>query len=69
MPVTGACVAPPVPGNQLSTQAMAYAEQLIYVGSTDTTNLGKYFSTIPLMQVRYLDHGRDEVGSWLCPQQ
>jgi hypothetical protein len=69
MPATGQCVADPVPPSQLSSQANAYAAQFIFVGSQDVQTLGKFFPAAPNMQVRYTDHGRDELGTWQCPVQ
>jgi len=59
----GPIQAPPIP---LSTQAEAWSYQYIYVGSADTTTLGKYYKLPPNKQVRYLDHGRDEISTWTC---
>jgi hypothetical protein len=54
---------PPV---ALSAQAEARAAQFIYVGSENIVNLGKYFPAAPNEQARYLDHGRDQPGTWTC---
>jgi hypothetical protein len=68
-PVAGYCVSDPVPQALLSPQANAVASQFIFVGSRDVNALGKYFTAAPNRQVRYTDHGRDEVGTWVCPVQ
>jgi hypothetical protein len=68
MPTTGQCIANPVPA-QLSPQANSSGSQFVFVGSQDTITLGKYFTAAPNMQVRYTDHGRDELGTWKCPGQ
>ncbi len=62
---------PPVqtPQTPLSGEAVSWAQQFIFVGSQDIVNLGKYFTAAPNSQVRYIDHGRDESGTWRCPGQ
>jgi hypothetical protein len=52
-----------------STTPLVYTPQFIFVGSRDTQQLGKYLSASPNMQVRYVDHGTDETGTWTCPVQ
>jgi len=52
----------------VDSSANVFAAQFIFVGSQDITNLGRYFSSAPNMQVRYVDHGKDEVGTWKCGQ-
>jgi hypothetical protein len=59
---------PPANGN-LSSQAVSWASWLTVVGSQDTTVLGKYVAALPMKQVRYLDHGRDQTADWACPVQ
>jgi hypothetical protein len=56
---------PPVP---LSAAANASVAQFIWVGSQDTVSPGKYFTAAPNEQVVFTDHGRDEPGTWKCPQ-
>jgi hypothetical protein len=66
MVMTGQCIQNPTP-NQLSIQANAFGPLFIIVGSQSFSPPGQYFTAAPNMQVRYTDHGRDEVGSWACP--
>ena|GEM_PF-1037055 len=56
-----------VPQGPVGTDAITYSPQFIFIGSTNTTPSGMYFTARPNMQVRYVDHGRDEVGWWTCP--
>ncbi len=49
----------------LGNEANAFAPVFMFVGSKA---VGGGFTTRPLMQVRYTDHGRDEVGYWQCPE-
>jgi hypothetical protein len=54
---------PPV---ALSAQAEARVAQFIYVGSQNIVPLGEYFPAAPNEQATYLDHGRDQPGTWTC---
>ena len=62
------CRGNPDPQGTLSTQAISYSPQLIFIGSNDPQPSGKYLTVFPNMQVRYLDHGRDESNTWTCPK-
>ena len=64
--IPGPLMVPPQP---LNMTANAWSYQFIFVGSQDTNTLGKYWTTAPNKQVRYTDHGRDELGTWSCPGQ
>jgi hypothetical protein len=57
-----------VPSQPLSPQANAWSDQYIVVGSQTTNPLGRYIRVRANRQVRYTDHGRDELGTWICPQ-
>ncbi|HLH18975.1 MAG TPA: hypothetical protein VKX45_17275 [Bryobacteraceae bacterium] len=57
-----------VPAQGLSQQANAWSDQYIVVGSQTTNPLGRYIKVQADRQVRYTDHGRDELGTWICPQ-
>ena len=63
--IPGPMQTPPQP---LSTAANAWTYQFIFVGSQDTVNLGKYWPT-ENKQVRYTDHGVDQLGAWSCPSR
>jgi len=58
-----------LPPQPLNMTANAWSYQFIFVGSKDTQTLGKYWTTAPNKQVRYTDHGVDELGTWSCPGQ
>jgi len=64
-----AAAAPPKPPTSPTGPPNAAIAQFIFVGSSDTRTPGKYLTTQPNEQVRYTDHGRDEVGTWKCPGQ
>ncbi len=70
-PLMSPTPAPPPadPTQPLSTQANSWVPIVFWTGSMDTQNLGKYVPTAPMKQVRYTDHGRDELGNWSCPAQ
>jgi hypothetical protein len=55
---------PPDPPLEPQGEAVSCTRQVIFVGSKDTTNLGKYVPVDPHWQVRYVDHGRDQPS---CP--
>jgi len=62
------CQTSTTPQGPVGSEAVTYSPQFIFIGSTNTTPRGTYFTARPNMQVRYVDHGRDEVGWWTCPQ-
>jgi hypothetical protein len=71
-PATGCSPGSEIPGplktpsQSLSTQPQAWSYQYFYIGSQDVMSLGKYLPVLPRKQVRYTDHGRDEVQEWSC---